>query len=218
MNPFTRKCLQNDKVKHEIVMQEDGTIDVDADHLSVKLLEIEGMNKTSTALLDLHGLDGILFKICAPRLDKAKTNVGVTVPQSRARQDLLAKAATVCSRFYANGGEMINPDDYFIAEERKQRSIKVNELKIKKEEFEEQNTQESEAKTVINKLISTKGKDAYTEEGPKALDLESLKVLTKWKYGKAAKLNLNKEKLLAVWNEAKNNPPNDEKKTWTTED
>ena len=133
VNPFTRKCLQNDKVKHEIVMQEDGTIDVDADHLSVKLLEIEGMNKTSTALLDLHGLDGILFKICAPRLDKAKTNVGVTVPQSRARQDLLAKAATVCSRFYANGGEMINPDDYFIAEERKQRSIKVNELKIKKE-------------------------------------------------------------------------------------
>jgi len=75
VNPFTRKCLQDDKVKHKIVMQEDGTIDVDADPLSVKLLENEGMNKTSTALIDLHVLDGSVFKIYAPRLDKAKTNV-----------------------------------------------------------------------------------------------------------------------------------------------
>ena len=218
VNPFNRKCLQDDKVKHEIVMHEDGTIDVDADPLSVKLLEIEGVNKTSIALLDLHGLDGSVFKICAPRLDKAKTNVGVTVPQSRARQDLLAKAATAGTRFYATGGEMLNSDDYFIAEERKQRSVAVNKLKTKKEQYQEQIIQESEAKAVINKLISTKGKDAYTEEGAKALDGASLKILYKWKCGKTAKASLNKAKLLAVWNEVKNNPHNDEKKIWTTED
>ena len=88
----------------------------DNDHpLSVKLLEIEGTNKASTALFDLYGLDENVFKICAPKIDKSKTKVGVTVLQSRARQDFISKAAVSGSRFYTTGGEMINSDDFFIA-------------------------------------------------------------------------------------------------------
>ena len=84
----------------------------------MKLLQIEEVNKTSTDLLNLNGLDGDVFKICAPRLDKSKTNVAVTAPKSCARQYLLAKATTAGSHFYATSGKMLNSDDFFIAEER----------------------------------------------------------------------------------------------------
>ena len=40
VNIFYRNCLINDKVKHEIVVTEDGAIDIDADPLSTKLLHI----------------------------------------------------------------------------------------------------------------------------------------------------------------------------------
>ena len=45
VNPFDRNCLLDDKVKHQIVVTKDSTIDVDTDPLSTKLLKIEGMNK-----------------------------------------------------------------------------------------------------------------------------------------------------------------------------
>ena len=179
MNPFDCHCLQDEHVKHELVMDVDGTINVDADPLSDKLLKIEEMNKEATSLLNRHGLDGDILKISAPRVDKSKAAIGVTAPKSRARQDLLAKAATAGSRFYATGGEMLNSDDFFIAEERKQRDIEVKKLEIKKEKFEEQLKQESKSKTVINKLRSVKEQYAYSEEGSKSLDVASLKVLYK---------------------------------------
>ena len=93
----------------------------------------------------------------------------------------------------------------------------MNKLEIKKGKFEQQLKQESEAKAVINTLISVKAKDAYNEEGAKALDLASLKILYKWKHGKPPKSNLNKAKLLNEWNQAKNNPPLN-KETWTIEE
>ena len=55
---FDRNCLRYNKVKHEVVTLEDGTIDVDADPLATKLLSIEELNKSAISLLDLHGLDG----------------------------------------------------------------------------------------------------------------------------------------------------------------
>ena len=93
----------------------------------------------------------------------------------------------------------------------------MKKLEIKKDKFEQQLKQESEAKAVIDKLISVKAKDAYNEEGAKALDLASLKILYKWKHGKPPKSNLNKAKLLNEWNQAKNNPPLN-KETWTIEE
>ena len=40
VNPFDRNCLLDDNFKHEIVVTEDGAIDVDADPLSTKFLQI----------------------------------------------------------------------------------------------------------------------------------------------------------------------------------
>ena len=111
---------------------------------------------------------------------------------------------------------MLNSDD-FIAEERKQRDIEVKKLETKKDKFEHQLKQESEAKTVIEKLRTIKEQDAYSEEGSKSLDVASLKILYKWKHGKTPRSNVNKAKLLEEWNRAKNNPPLD-RMIWTIEE
>ena len=41
INPFNRNCLKDNKVKHEIVILEYGTMDVDADPLTEKLPKIK---------------------------------------------------------------------------------------------------------------------------------------------------------------------------------
>ena len=50
LKPFNRQSLNDDKVKHEVVIS-DGVIDVDADPLAVKLLKIEQMNSQAVLLL-----------------------------------------------------------------------------------------------------------------------------------------------------------------------
>ena len=50
VNPFDRNCLLDDKVKHEIVLTEDGAIDIDVDPLSQKLSNIENMNKQNNRI------------------------------------------------------------------------------------------------------------------------------------------------------------------------
>jgi len=89
-----RNCLQDDKVRHEVVTLPDGTIDVDIDPLSTKLVSIEDLNKKATDLLSMHGLNGSLFRKKSPRLDQLKMNTAVTVPLSRERQDLLMNAVS----------------------------------------------------------------------------------------------------------------------------
>ena len=59
--PFGRNCLQDDKVKHEVITLHDGTIDVDVDP-STKLVNIEDLDKKVTDLLSLHGLNGSVFR------------------------------------------------------------------------------------------------------------------------------------------------------------
>ena len=41
INPFNQNCLKDNKVKHDIVILEDGTINVDSDPLTEKLLKIK---------------------------------------------------------------------------------------------------------------------------------------------------------------------------------
>ena len=44
IDPFNRNCLKDNKVKHEIVILEDGTIDVDADPLTENLMKTKREN------------------------------------------------------------------------------------------------------------------------------------------------------------------------------
>ena len=94
LQPFDRNCLRDDKVKHEIVITSDGTIDVDADPLGQKLSGIEILSKTATDILLMHGYGSKVFKKSTPRSEANTTNIAVIVSLPRERQDLLMDAAT----------------------------------------------------------------------------------------------------------------------------
>ena len=91
--PFTRKCLQDSKVKHEVVVLDDGTIDIDADPTTVVLMEFEKENKQAVCVLNNNGFDGSQLAICPPKIS-AEKKIAVTVPGSIERQELLLKANT----------------------------------------------------------------------------------------------------------------------------
>ena len=85
----------------------------------------------------MHGYNSKVFKRSAPRSEANTRNIAFTVPLSRERQDLLMDAATAVSRFHVNGGKYLSSDDYVISQDRKQRHIKINELKTKKQDYED---------------------------------------------------------------------------------
>ena len=97
----------------------------------------------------MNGYNGSALRNISPRLDLCKIKTCVTDPHSRERQDILAKASTAGSRFHATGGEFLNSDYFFIAEESKQRNRELNILKPKKEQHENQKICESEGKAAI---------------------------------------------------------------------
>ena len=218
LQPFDRNCLRDNKVKHEIVISSDGTIDIDADPLAQKLAGIECLNKTATDLLLMHGYDSKVFKKCAPRSEAMTRQIAVTVPLSRERQDLLMNAATAGSRFYATGGEYLNSDDYFISQERKQRSTKIKELKTKKQDFEDKVKGNQDAQRVIQDFQEKKNKDAFNDQDAQALLVSDLKVLYKWKHGKNPKAGQNKLALLTDWIMSKDSPQDTQEYVWTAEE
>lgn len=150
LNPFNRNCLNDNKVKHEIVMR-DGVIDVDADPLAEKLLDIEFMNHQAVLLMNDNGYNGDALLTHTPKVETLLINTDITEPLSRDRQDLLAKAATVGGQFHATGGEFLNSDDFLIVEERKNRTEVVKEMQSKKKEYELQGTIAEEVKVIFEK-------------------------------------------------------------------
>ena len=120
--PFTRACLLDAKVKHEVVLRADGSINIEADPQSHILMEFEKENKEAVAKINQLGGDGKHILIEAPKLSPHRKKIAVTVPNTRERQDAIGRASTVGGQFYANAGGVINFDDFFIATERKKRS------------------------------------------------------------------------------------------------
>ena len=58
INTFNQDFLKDNKVKHDIVILEDGTINVDADPLTEKLLKIKIENTECIKFLNEGGFDG----------------------------------------------------------------------------------------------------------------------------------------------------------------
>ena len=62
------------------MLTEDVAIDVDADPMSTKLLQIDNHNKRATEVLQLNGYKRSALKKLAPRLDLCKIKTCVTAP------------------------------------------------------------------------------------------------------------------------------------------
>ena len=117
INPFNRNCLKDNKLKHESVILEYGTINVDADPLTENLRKIKIENIDCIEFLNEVGFDGSQLFHHLPVLDLTKEGnwIAVTFPLSRARQDALAKANTAGKRHAVAAGSPLNNNYHLIS-------------------------------------------------------------------------------------------------------
>eukprot|EP00536_Pseudo-nitzschia_multiseries_P016234 jgi/Psemu1/45392/gm1.45392_g len=91
VSPFTRNCLGDQNVVHQLMMLPDGSIDLDADPVTMQLLDLEFRNDNAIATLKEHGFAGEVFLKLAPR-NYRKNSAKATLPNTRARQDQIQEA------------------------------------------------------------------------------------------------------------------------------
>ena len=131
--PLTRNALQSNKVRHQITLNPDGTVDEEGDPESKKLLEIESANHFACDYLSGLGFDGSQLRLNAPRIKKRQQ---LTVPFSKERLAAIQEAKSAGQLFYAMGGTMLNSSDTFRAralDARKKEMAKFLEAKMKAE-------------------------------------------------------------------------------------
>jgi hypothetical protein len=125
--PLTRNCLNSEKVRHELVRDENGVYVVDADPMSQLYIQLETHNGLCCDLLSSLGFDGDAFRVNAPsRL--VSSEPAVTVAHSRERQLAILSAKTAGDHFFATGGDAINSDDYFMAKAIGEQTKQVEEM------------------------------------------------------------------------------------------
>jgi hypothetical protein len=217
--PFTRACLLDAKVKHEVVLLADGTIDLDADPQSTILIEFEKENKEAVARINQLGGDGKHLSIEAPKLSAHRKKIAVTVPNTRERQDAIGRASTAGSLFYANAGEVINSNDFFIATERKQRSADIILLEKQKNQYDNYVVLAAKRKELVE-LKKDKGIDVYTHSlnDRKDITIEQLKILIEDHTGKKpSSKDSTKDGLVALWLDTRDKKAY-EPKEWTIVD
>jgi len=125
-------------------------------------------------------------------------------------------AVSAGSSFHETGVEYLNSDDYFIAQERKERSTKYEIIKAKKDKYEDYQVTKTEDQRVIQDLRTSKNKYAYNDGEATDLKVSDLKILYKWKHGKNPKAGLNKVALCDNWIDHKDNTKSEVSK-WTQE-
>ena len=128
--PLTRNCMWHEDVSHHIHIDENGTIDLEADPETAKLHMWEEMNKACCNFLTSLGCHGDHFLADSPKFYKKKAPL--TVPHSKERITELMKAASAGSHFHATGGEVLNSNDFFIAREQKRHDALLETLNKKK--------------------------------------------------------------------------------------
>ena len=165
INPFNRNCLKYDKVKHEIVILEDGTIDVDAYPFTEKLLKIKRENTECIEFLNEVGFDGSKFFHHLPVLDLTQEGnwIAVTFPLSRARQYALAKANTAGKRHAVSAGAPLNNNDNLISSERTLRTEQKDLIVARKKTWAGYMKVYRDAEDILNKL-EDEGKYGMLEE------------------------------------------------------
>lgn len=192
--PFTRACLQDSKVRHEVVLDETGAIDVDADPVAMQLLALEDKNKVCCGVILSIGGDPSFLSAKAPRSQK-KAPLSVTKPLSTEYQDRLAAASNAGTHFRLGGGTL-SSDDFFVGRERKRRKDQVVALEAKKARVEAFNRLARKASTIMEAA-------KVAETGSvKNVKVSDLKELVKWKlfYSKSsAKIPAKKQDLVALW-------------------
>ena len=187
--PLTRAPLEDPGLRHDLIVNADGTTVKDLDPEGLKLLQIEQENKVHCTFLKLLGYDAEHLRGIAPRR-KAK-NFQLTVRHSKERIALLQRTKTAGLLFHATHGEHLNSDDFFLAKTTTDREARIAQLE--KEKKSRKKTSECVLKA--KSILAAKGEptlatiDTFTRE-----DLHSLH---RYKMGTLG--SGSKEKLLEVY-------------------
>ena len=181
--PVTRSALLAEDVRHQVVIEEDGTIDVETDPEARLLIQLQQTNNLCCSILNSKGFDGYQLKLNAPLVVKQKTFV-VTRPQTKERLDAIIEAKGAGGMFHATGGEHLNSDDYFKSRTLIKRRIQIADMEKLKKEIEDQ----VHAANGRDLLLTTKGTD-LTEETKKSFTVPEIKVLIKAKVSKVPQGN-----------------------------
>eukprot|EP00532_Pseudo-nitzschia_australis_P013819 CAMPEP_0168210622 /NCGR_PEP_ID=MMETSP0140_2-20121125/3272_1 /TAXON_ID=44445 /ORGANISM="Pseudo-nitzschia australis, Strain 10249 10 AB" /LENGTH=775 /DNA_ID=CAMNT_0008137243 /DNA_START=1493 /DNA_END=3820 /DNA_ORIENTATION=- len=201
ISPFTRRCLCDGNVTHELVCRDDGSIDVDADPTSGNLIEYERMNAEAVKVLNNAHYNGEVFQKCAPRRQAVITPL--TTANTRARQDAIAGVRYSSQHFVVTKGDTLNSKDYFFAQERQRRNDEIKCLEGRKKKSKMISNLNAKALGLIEEFAS-KGKEVYKEEDAKSLPVTALIVLCQWK--QQSKIPLKKDLILDMWLKVKNVP------------
>jgi predicted transglutaminase-like cysteine proteinase len=187
--PLTRSPLNSSKVRHEVVINADGSINKEADPETEMLLSIENRNQFACDYLTGLGFDGKQLLIKAPRKKAAPQ---LTAPQSRERILALKQAKSAGQLFMATGGSHINSTDFFRACELSDREEKVSKLEKRKKKL----LKAKEIRLQAERLIEQKG-GTFTTATAKQWNVKELKILLLWKYGKP--MNGNRDELIKLY-------------------
>ena len=176
--PVTRSALLADDVRHQVVVEEDGTIDLETDSEAQLLIQLQQTNNVCCSILNSKGFDGYQLKLNAPLVVKKKTLV-VTRPQTKERLDAIIEAKGAGGMFHATGGEHLNSDDYFKSRTLIKRRSQITDMEKSKKEIEDQVHVANER----DRLIISKNTD-LTEATKSSFTVHEIKALLKWKVRK----------------------------------
>ena len=165
--PLTRKCLSDSKVRREL-----GDADDDMNALMIGLQEA---NDVATALLIRRGFDGTQLAVTVNQVRKKKN---VTVPHSKERYLLLAKAKSHGEKFTATGGSHLTSDDFF-----KSLEVPVREKEIAEKEKDKEHRLlmarlEQESRSIL--CLAKAPGNTPEERGAHILISKELEVLLKY--------------------------------------
>eukprot|EP00536_Pseudo-nitzschia_multiseries_P001111 jgi/Psemu1/180256/e_gw1.14.15.1 len=206
VSPFTRNCLGNRNVVHQLMMLPDGSIDLDADPVTMQLLDLEFRNDNAIATLKEHGFAGKVFLKLAPR-NYGKNPAKATLPNTRARQDQIQEAKNTPGPKYAvlNGGAY-NCTDQIIVNERIRRGGIIKAMEGTKSKAAAYGKKKEAAQPLIGKC------DGDFMDLP----VSELRKLFEWKLQEKS-TRLNKDDMVGALMEAEEDPPVGEVK-WSAVD
>jgi hypothetical protein len=139
--PATRAALQSSQIRHELVEGEEG-VDEEADPQGALLEQLEQLNHGCVSRLTAKGYDladkGKRFVRRITVAQVAGREATRTLPNTRARQDLLEKCSAAGEFFQVtSGGAVMNSVDMLLSRERKQMRKKAEAMKQLKKKVKE---------------------------------------------------------------------------------
>jgi len=190
--PLTRSPMDDRTIRHEVVMNDDQTVNTDIDPHGSKLLQLEQANHTACDFLSSLGYDGSRLRMSAPRRGAKKYTL--TQPQSKERIELLQKAKTAGAIFHVTHGEHLNSFDFFksraMAERKKEAEAM---LKDKRNRYSRQKLRQQ-----AMEILKKHGEPS--PENIKTYPAQAMKKLYEWKHNK--KSSEGREKLLKAYHGA----------------